>query len=115
MLKKGFSTFGYGYSIMKKKIAKNLPYLLLPVFGLLLLAEALWLSSFFGTSPQKDAASFVYQPVREQFFLDRGDGTYTLAEAVYPKDYPGNMPLVAMGHGFTGTRNSGGAEELAER
>ncbi len=116
MLEKGFSTvIRYGYSVMKKKFAKNIPYLLLPVFGVLLLAEALWLSSFFGAAPQKDAAFRGYQPVREQFFLERGDGTYTLAEAVYPKDHPGSMPLVAMGHGFTGTRNSGGAEELAER
>ncbi len=103
------------YWMMKKKFAKNSPYLLLLLFGLLLLTEALWLSSFFGEAPQKDATEHRYQPIREQFFLKRGDDTYTLAEAVYPKDYSGNMPLVAMGHGFTGTRNSGGAKELAER
>lgn len=56
-----------------------------------------------------------YKTVTEEFFLDRGDGTYTLTEAVYPKDYDGPMPLVAIAHGFKGTRNSGGAEELSHR
>ena len=48
-----------------------------------------------------------YKTAAEEFFLDRGDGTYTLTEAVYPKDYDGPMPLVAIAHGFKGTRNSG--------
>lgn len=56
-----------------------------------------------------------YKTAAEEFFLDRGDGTYTLTEAVYPKDYDGPMPLVAIAHGFKGTRNSGGAEELSHR
>ena len=49
-----------------------------------------------------------YKTAAEEFFLDRGDGTYTLTEAVYPKDYDGPMPLVAIAHGFKGTLNSGG-------
>ena len=66
-----------------------------------------------GESEETDGAP--YKTVKEEFFLDRGDGTYTLTEAVYPKDYDGPMPLVAIAHGFKGTRNSGGAEELSHR
>lgn len=64
-----------------------------------------------------DAAEYgtdiTYRTVTEEFFLDREDGTYTLTEAVYPKDYDGSMPLVAIAHGFKGTLNSGGARELS--
>lgn len=56
-----------------------------------------------------------HKTVTEEFFLDRGDGTYTLTEAVYPKDYDGPMPLIAIAHGFKGTGNSGGAKELSHR
>lgn len=56
-----------------------------------------------------------HKTVAEEFFLDRGDGTYTLTEAVYPKDYDGPMPLIAIAHGFKGTGNSGGAKELSHR
>ncbi|MGN0735425.1 MAG: alpha/beta hydrolase family protein [Anaerovoracaceae bacterium] len=66
-----------------------------------------------GESGETDGAP--YKTVTEEFFLDRGDGTYTLAEAVYPKDYDGPMPLIVIAHGFKGTRNSGGAEELSHR
>ncbi len=66
-----------------------------------------------GESGERDGAP--YKTVTEEFFLDRGDGTYTLTEAVYPKDYDGPMPLVAIAHGFKGTLNSGGAEELSHR
>lgn len=100
---------------MKKKIEKNLPYILLLSFGMLLFAVSLCLFSFPGKTPHSDLSHAGYQPVSEIFFIPREDGTYTLAEAVYPKDHPQDMPLVAMGHGFTGTRNSGGAKELAER
>ena len=62
-----------------------------------------------------DGTGVSYKTVTEEFFLDRGDGTYTLAEVVYPKDYDGYMPLIAIAHGFKGTRNSGGAEELSHR
>ena len=56
-----------------------------------------------------------YKTAAEEFFLDRGDGTYTLTEAVYPKNYDGPLPLVAIAHGFKGTLNSGGAQELSHR
>ncbi len=52
----------------------------------------------------------------ETFYLPHDDGTYAYCEAVFPKHVgEWHMPLVAMGHGFTGTLNSGGAEELAHR
>ncbi len=51
---------------------------------------------------------------RQTFFLET-DGGYLMAEAVYPEDFDGKMPLVAIGHGFKGTLNSGGASELSER
>ena len=66
-----------------------------------------------GESGERDGAP--YKAITEEFFLDRGDGTYTLTEAVYPKDYDDPMPLVVIAHGFKGTRNSGGAEELSHR
>ena len=100
---------------MKKKITNNLPYILLLSFGMLLLAASLCLFSFPGKTPHADLSRAGCQPVSEVFFIERGDGTYILAEAVYPKNHPQPVPLVAIGHGFTGTRNSGGAKELAER
>lgn len=66
-----------------------------------------------GEIGERDGAP--YKTITEEFFLDRGDGTYTLTEAVYPKDYDDPMPLVVIAHGFKGTRNSGGAEELSHR
>lgn len=52
----------------------------------------------------------------ETVYLPHDDGTYAYAEAVYPAGATEEeVPLVAMGHGFTGTLNSGGAEELAHR
>ena len=66
-----------------------------------------------GEIGERDGAP--YKAITEEFFLDRGDGTYTLTEAVYPKDYDDPMPLVVIAHGFKGTRNSGGAEELSHR
>ena len=56
-----------------------------------------------------------YKTATEEFFLDRGDGTYSLAEAVYPENYEGPMPLIAIAHGFKGTLNSGGAKELSQK
>lgn len=56
-----------------------------------------------------------YLPARERIFLEPEPGRYCMAEAVYPLNYDGSMPLIAMGHGFKGTLNSGGASELAER
>ena len=46
------------------------------------------------------------------FYLENDRGTYTYGELVMPEtDEP--CPLVFMAHGFKGTRNSGGAEELS--
>ncbi|MBR3755870.1 MAG: alpha/beta hydrolase [Firmicutes bacterium] len=48
------------------------------------------------------------------FFLENDRGTYTYGELVIPvQEEP--CPLVFMAHGFKGTRNSGGAEELSQR
>lgn len=56
-----------------------------------------------------------YLTAKALIFLEPEPGRYCMAEAVYPLNYDGDMPLVAMGHGFKGTLNSGGAAELAER
>lgn len=56
-----------------------------------------------------------YKTSSSEIFLHHSDGTYSLAEAVYPAVFSGEMPLVVMAHGFSGTRNSGGAEELAHK
>ncbi|MBR4020872.1 MAG: prolyl oligopeptidase family serine peptidase [Firmicutes bacterium] len=49
-----------------------------------------------------------------EFFLRNDRGTYTFCELVMPvTEEP--CPLVFMAHGFKGTRNSGGAEELSKR
>ena len=47
------------------------------------------------------------------FFLENSRGTYTYCQLVMPvQEEP--CPLVFMAHGFKGTRNSGGAEELSK-
>ena len=52
----------------------------------------------------------------ETVYLPHADGTYAYADAVFPAGATDELtPLVAMGHGFTGTLNSGGAEELAHQ
>ena len=98
-----------------KRFSRGLPYLLLFLFAGLLLRESACLTHCLGKGFLRDIEGSGFTPVSEMFFLARGDGSYTLAEAVFPKEYDGSMPLVAMGHGFTGNRNSGGARELAER
>ena len=99
----------------EKRFSRGLPYLLLFLFAGLLLLESACLTRCLGKGFSRDIEGSGFTPVSEMFFLARGDGSYTLAEAVFPKEYDGSMPLVAMGHGFTGNRNSGGARELAER
>ncbi len=48
------------------------------------------------------------------FFLKNDRGTYTYCQLVMPEvEEP--CPLVFMAHGFKGTRNSGGAEELSKK
>ena len=100
---------------MKKSFLHSFPYLLLFLFAGLLLLESAFLPELLGKIPERGSEAADYVPVTETLFLERGDGTYTLAEAVYPKGYQDSMPLVAIGHGFTGNRNSGGAAELAAR
>ncbi|MBR5229549.1 MAG: prolyl oligopeptidase family serine peptidase [Firmicutes bacterium] len=56
-----------------------------------------------------------YQTHSSEIYLDRGDSTYSFAEAVYPLGINQDMPLVVIAHGFSGTLNSGGAEELAHK
>ncbi len=67
-----------------------------------------------GENTEKNEKTGEFAVARETFFL-KADGGYLMAEAVYPKDFDGKMPLVAIGHGFKGTLNSGGASELSER
>ena len=56
-----------------------------------------------------------YKTSSVEFYLQQSNGTYSLAEAVYPVNISEKIPLVVMAHGFSGTLNSGGAEELAHR
>ena len=90
-----------------KRFSRGLPYLLLFLFAGLLLLESACLTHCLGKGFLRDIEGSGFTPVSEMFFLARGDGSYTLAEAVFPKEYDGSMPLVAMGHGFTGNRNRG--------
>lgn len=74
------------------------------VFALLLV----FLCTFF-TSCETTTSYETYE-----FFLKNDRGTYTRAELVMPETTKA-APLVFMAHGFKGTRNSGGAEELSCR
>ncbi len=67
-----------------------------------------------GEDTEKNEKTGEFAVARETLFL-KTDGGYCMAEAVYPKDFDGSMPLVAMGHGFKGSLNSGGASELSEK
>ena len=67
-----------------------------------------------GEDTEKNINTGKFAVARETVFLET-EGGYCMAEAVCPKDFDGAMPLVAMGHGFKGTLNSGGAQELSER
>ena len=85
----------------KKYIAskQGLVVLLLVFFGL----------AFFAGCNNKEASYESYD-----FFLKNDRGTYTYCELVMPvQDEP--CPLVFLAHGFKGTRNSGGAEELSQK
>ena len=50
------------------------------------------------------------------FFLENDRGSYTYAQLVMPETSKASesIPIVFMAHGFKGTRNSGGAEELSQ-
>ena len=54
---------------------------------------------------------------RHEFFLENEQGTYTYGELILPSCASPSkpVPLVFMAHGFKGTRNSGGAEDLSIR
>ena len=54
---------------------------------------------------------------RHEFFLPNAQGTYTYGELILPESATSSkpVPLVFMAHGFKGTRNSGGAEDLSIR
>lgn len=67
-----------------------------------------------GCGSDEPAASD-FTPEKETVFLEAAPGRYCMAEAVYPGELDSPIPLVAIGHGFKGTLNSGGASELAER
>lgn len=91
-----------------EKVSKNISVIILIV---VLLFVATALTGCNGSEKDADA----YLPAKELLFLELEPGRYCMAEAVYPLNYDGTMPLIAMGHGFKGTLNSGGAVELAER
>ena len=82
----------------------------------LILAVLLIALFLVGCTDQSDDKACDYEPVRKTVFLEAEDGSgYYMAEAVYPAGIDGGAPLVAIGHGFKGTLNSGGASELAGR
>lgn len=74
------------------------------VIVLLLILFCMCLSAC-GTEPEYETYDF---------FLENGRGSYTYGELVMPETSKA-VPLVFMAHGFKGTRNSGGAEELSIR
>lgn len=79
---------------------------------LLIIALVLGLTCTLFASCGKGANSYMYET--DQFFLENDRGSYIFGEVVVPEtDEP--CPLVFIAHGFKGTRNSGGAEELSER
>lgn len=79
-------------------------------------AAFLHISGGLSSEPQSPES---FTPASQRFFLpaenEDGQTVYSMAEIVYPKDYNGKMPLIAIGHGFKGSLNSGGAAELSER
>jgi len=77
------------------------------VFALLLV----FLCTFFSSCETTNE----YQ--NHDFFLKNDRGTYTYVQLVMPEPAKSSSPapLVFMAHGFKGTRNSGGAEELSQR
>ena len=79
-------------------------------------AALLHISEGLSSEPQTQES---FAPASQCFFLpaenEYGQTVYYMAEIVYPKDYNGKMPLIAIGHGFKGSLNSGGAAELSER
>jgi len=81
----------------------------------LLIILLLMINTFTGCGTGKKDDNKQYKTSSIQIYLQQSNGTYSLAEAVYPVNFTGSMPLVVMAHGFSGTRNSGGGEELGHR
>ena len=105
--------------IFSKKIVKKKKIVLPAVFAVLVLITAAALLHISGGFPSKPQTPENFTPASQRFFLpaenEKGQTVYYMAEIVYPKDYDGKMPLIAVGHGFKGSLNSGGAAELSER
>ena len=104
---------------MKSFSTKSKKIILPAVLVMLVLITAsalLHISGGLSSEPQSPES---FTPASQRVFLpaknENGQTVYYMAEIVYPKDYNGNMPLIAIGHGFKGSLNSGGAAELSER
>ena len=102
--------------IFSTKSEKKKKIVLPAVLVLITAAALLHISGGFPSKPQTPEN---FTPASQRFFLpaenENGQTVYYMAEIVYPKDYDGKMPLIAVGHGFKGSLNSGGAAELSER
>ncbi len=105
--------------IFSKKIIKKKKIFLLAVFAALVFVITAALLHISGGFPSKPQTPENFTPASQRFFLsaenEKGQTVYYMAEIMYPKDYDGKMPLIAVGHGFKGSLNSGGAAELSER
>lgn len=79
---------------------------------LLILAVCLCVSAVF-TGCEKDRNSEKPVVVKD-LMLPNSEGTFTGAQVVLPADYQEKKsPVIVLSHGFHGTMNSGGAEELS--
>lgn len=105
--------------IFSTKSEKKKKIVLPAVLVVLVLITAAALLHISGGFPSKPQTPENFTPASQRFFLpaenENGQTVYYMAEIVYPKDYDGKMPLIAVGHGFKGSLNSGGAAELSER
>jgi len=77
-----------------------------------ILALVLSLTCTLLASCGKGANSYSYETF--SFFLENDRDSYIYGELVMPETEE-DCPLVFIAHGFKGTRNSGGAEELSQR
>lgn len=96
--------------IKQKQPKKTHKFILVALLALLLLGAALFAGVRLFT-PEADHFSVTTQKI----FVQNVRGTYTLAEIALPKEVEGDLPLVTVAHGFTGSINSGGAKELVRR
>lgn len=93
----------------RKKIIKA------AIILLLLLASFITAVNIFNSSGRNTCRNSQYRISEEKFFIQQDNGTYIYGEAVFPVGADKPVPLVAMAHGFKGTLNSGGAEELSKK